>query len=67
MCDVTDTFNRKGMKVYRAPEFLYSHMIWVPSESWLKKVKNLFCKYVLKLKFAPIAGSDFLFSFKNSK
>jgi hypothetical protein len=63
MCDVTDAFNRKGMKVYRAPEFLYSHMIWVSSERWLKKFKNLFCKYALKFNFAPIAGSDFLFSF----
>jgi hypothetical protein len=27
-CDVTDTSNRKGIKVYRVLEFLYSHMIW---------------------------------------
>jgi hypothetical protein len=56
MCDVTDTSNRKGMKVYRAPEFLYSHMIWVPQRGGSK---NLCCKYVLKFNFAPIAGSDF--------
>jgi hypothetical protein len=55
MCDVTDTSNRKGMKVYRAPEFLYSHMIWV------KKFKNLFCIYVLKFNFAPITGSEMLY------
>jgi hypothetical protein len=61
MCDVTETSNRKGMKVYRAPELLYSHMIWVPERDGSKNLKT--CKYVLKFNFAPIAGSDFLFSF----
>jgi hypothetical protein len=40
-----------------------------PSERWLKKFKNLFCKYVLKFNFAPITGSDFfyfLFKTQNS-
>jgi hypothetical protein len=59
MCDITDISNRKGMKVYRAPEFLYSHL--GPSERWLKKCKNLFCIYVLKFNFAPITGSEMLY------
>jgi|LakMenEpi03Aug12_release.lakeMendotaPanAssembly.Ray.scaffolds.fasta_scaffold1127774_1 hypothetical protein len=42
MCDVTDTSNRKGMKVYRAPEFLYSHMIWVPQRDGSKNLKTYF-------------------------
>ncbi len=42
MCDVTDTSNRKGMKVYRALEFLNSHKIWVPQRDGSKNLKTYF-------------------------
>jgi hypothetical protein len=66
-CDVADTSNRKGIRVYRVLEFLYSHMIWVPQRGGSKNLKNLFCKYVLKFNLAPITGSDFLIFFLKLK
>jgi hypothetical protein len=67
MCDVTDTSNRKGMKVYRAPEFLYSHMIWVPQRDGSKNLKTYFVYMSWNSILHPSQGLRCYIFFKNSK
>jgi hypothetical protein len=64
MCDVSDTSNRKGMKVYRAPEFLYSHMIWVPQRDGSKNLKTYFVNMSWNSILHPSLGLIFYFPFK---
>jgi hypothetical protein len=64
MCDVTDTSNCKGMKVYRAPEFLYSHTIWVPQRDGSKNLKTYFVNMSCNSILHPSQGLIFHFLFK---
>ncbi len=52
------------MKVYRAPEFLYSHMIWVPQRDGSKNLKTYFVNMSWNSILHPSLGLIFYFPFK---